>query len=75
MNNLISVTQITKDTNGTAAIQSFVFTDRKAALANHHYFMTSSYGAEGLTYICGMVHDAYGNNVLPPEIWEAPAQA
>ena len=71
---MYSVTQITKDSNETAAIQSFVFNDKKSALANYHYFMSSSYGTEGLTYICGIVHDACGNTVVS-EVWEAPAQA
>ncbi len=65
-------TQITKDSNGIVAVQAFQFSTEKEAKSNHHYFMSSSYATAGLVYICGMIHDSYGNNVLLPEVWIAP---
>ena len=65
-------TQVTKDSNGTVAVQSFQFSTEKEAKANHHYFMSSSYATAGLVLICGMIHDCFGHEVIEPESWIAP---
>ena len=62
--------QVTK--NGeNEAVTAYKFDTVEAARANHHYFLSSSYGNHSLDYFLGAIYDVNGN-VIERESWFKP---
>lgn len=65
--------QVTRNNDGAFAVSSFSFESIDAAKANHHYFLSSSYSNNALSYFMGTLQNATGD-VLACESWFKPPE-
>lgn len=59
--------------NGQTAQELFRFDTIEQARANHHYFLSSCYANESLTYALAMILSAVGD-VLAREVYDRPPE-
>lgn len=57
--------------NGQTAQELFRFDTIEQARANHHYFLSSCYANESVTYALAMILNAVGD-VLDREVYDKP---
>lgn len=60
--------------NGQTAKELFDFPTIEAARANHHYFLSSCYANDAVTYALAMILNAVGD-VLDREVYDKPPAA
>ena len=59
--------------NGQTAKELFDFPTIEAARANHHYFLSSCYANESVTYALAMILNVVGD-ILAKEVYDKPPE-